>query len=141
RAAVGEGVQASWIAIAAGLGVIAVTELLAGPMTRALAGDSAVAASAAGGLRIAVVGAPAALLILAGNGWMRGVQQTRAPVIIVLAANGLSAVASPVLVYPAHLGLNGSAVANVAGQYLGAAWFLWSLRQATRTDTTVWWVP
>ena len=67
---------------------------------------------------------PGVLLVLAGNGWMRGVQRTREPVRIVLVANALSAVASPLLVYPAGLGLHGSAIANVAAQAVGAALFV-----------------
>jgi Na+-driven multidrug efflux pump len=61
---------------------------------------------------------------------MRGVQDTRSPVRIVLIANGLSALLSPLLVYPAGLGLEGSAVANVAGQALGSALFLRALHKA-----------
>jgi putative MATE family efflux protein len=104
-----------------------------------------VQADATSWFRIAVLGAPAALLVLAGNGWMRGIQQTRAPVVIVLVANGLSAAASPILVYPLHLGLNGSAIANVAAQYVGAVWFVLSLRRAagsansTGPDRVRWW--
>lgn len=71
--------------------------------------------------------------MLAGNGWMRGVQRTRQPVVIVLVANAVSATASPVLVYPAGLGLTGSAIANVAAQALGAALFLRALRRSART--------
>ncbi|MBE7188569.1 MATE family efflux transporter, partial [Jatrophihabitans endophyticus] len=74
-------------------------------------------------------GMPGVLVVLAGNGWMRGVQRTREPVAIVLAANALSAVASPLLVYPAGLGLTGSAVANVAAQAVGAVLFLRALRR------------
>ena len=72
---------------------------------------------------------PGILLVLAGNGWMRGVQRTREPVVIVLVANALSAVASPVLVYPLGLGLHGSAWANL-GRAGGrrARLFLRSLR-------------
>jgi len=62
--------------------------------------------------------------VLAGNGWMRGVQDTRRPVRIVLIANALSAAASPVLVYPLGLGLAGSAVANVGAQVVGGFLFL-----------------
>jgi putative MATE family efflux protein len=69
------------------------------------------------------------LLVLAGNGWMRGVQETRAPVRIVLVANGLSAIASPLLVYAAGLGLNGSAIANVGAQAIGSALFLRALHR------------
>jgi putative MATE family efflux protein len=73
---------------------------------------------------------PGILVVLAGNGWMRGVQRTREPVRIVLAANALSAAASPLLVYTAGLGLQGSAIANVGAQVVGAALFLRALRRA-----------
>src|SRR3712207_7632442 len=55
------------------------------------------------------------------SGWLRGVQELRRPVRYVLAGSLLSLVLCPVLVYPAGLGLVGSAVANVAGQALTAA--------------------
>jgi putative MATE family efflux protein len=129
--AVNEGVQASWLALGIGLVLVVLGELFAGPLTGALAGgDEAVRHAAQGWFRIAVAGMPGVLLVLAGNGWMRGVQRTREPVRIVLLANGLSAVLLPVLVYPAHLGLNGSAIANVAAQALGATLFVSALRRA-----------
>jgi putative MATE family efflux protein len=71
------------------------------------------------------------LLVLAGNGWTRGIQETRRPVVIVLIANGASAIASPILVYPGHLGLSGSAYANVGAQVFGAGLFLRALLKAT----------
>ncbi len=130
-AAVNEGVQASWLAFTLGLAVLAVSELFAGPLTRALAGnDGSVQQAAEAWFRIAVLGVPGVLLVLAGNGWMRGVQQTRAPVVIVLAANGASATASPILVYALHLGLDGSAIANVGAQVIGAFLFVRALRRA-----------
>jgi putative MATE family efflux protein len=59
---------------------------------------------------------------------MRGVQLTRAPVVIVLLANGLSAAASPLLVYTFHLGLVGSAWANLGAQVVAATLFVRRLR-------------
>ncbi|WP_375483042.1 MATE family efflux transporter [uncultured Jatrophihabitans sp.] len=129
--AVDEGVQASWLAGAIGVAVVAAGEASAGPLTRLLAGGAGPTADLAEGwFRIAVLGMPGVLLVLAGNGWMRGVQRTRQPVVIVLAANAVSAIASPLLVYPAGLGLRGSAVANVAAQAIGAALFLRALVRA-----------
>jgi len=130
-AAVGEGVQASWLALLIGAVVAAVGEAFAGPLTGALAVSTATQHAAESWFRIAVLGLPGVLLVLAGNGWMRGVQRTREPVGIVLAANALSALACPLLVYPAGLGLDGSAIANVAAQAVGAALFLRALRRAT----------
>jgi putative MATE family efflux protein len=128
-AAVNEGVQASWLALGLGLAAVVIGEILAGPATRAIAGHSgAVADAAAGWLRIAILGLPGLLLVQAGNGWLRGVQDTRTPVRIVIVANVVSMAASPLLVYPAGLGLEGSAVANVVGQWLGAVLCVLALR-------------
>jgi putative MATE family efflux protein len=126
--AVAEGVQATWLALALGLGVLVVFQLLAGPLTRVLAGGAGPVADAGEGwLRIAGLGAPLLLVSLAGNGWLRGVQELRRPMHYVLAGSLASLALCPLLVYPAGLGLAGSAVANVAGQALTAALFVRAL--------------
>jgi putative MATE family efflux protein len=133
-AAVAEGVQASWLALTAGLVIVVTLEFGAGPLTTALAGGSGpVADGAAGWLRIAALGAPGLLLSTAGNGWLRGVQDTRRPMVIVLVANVCSAVLCPLLVYPAGLGLTGSAIANATAQTLGGLLFVRALL-AERVD-------
>lgn len=129
--AVSEGVQASWLALGIGAGVVLLGEALAGPLTTVLAGGAGATQHAAESwFRLAVLGMPGVLLVLAGNGWMRGVQRTREPVLIVLVANGLSAVLSPLLVYAAGIGLEGSALANLVAQAVGGALFLRALRRA-----------
>ena len=128
RAAVAEGVQASWLALGAGLLILLGGQMFAGPLARVLAGaDTAVVTGAAHWLRIATLGAPGLLLATAGNGWLRGVQDTRRPLYYVLGANALSAVLCPLLVYPAGLGLPGSAVANAAAQTLSGGLFVSAL--------------
>ena len=127
--AVDEGVQASYLAVGIGLAVVVVGQLTAGPLTHLLAGSStSLQGPAEHWFRIALCGMPMVLLVLAGNGWMRGIQLTRAPVVIVLAANGLSAAASPLLVYAFHLGLVGSAWANLGAQVVAAGLFVRRLR-------------
>lgn len=127
-AAVAEGVQMSWLAMALGLVAVVGMQLAAGPLARLLAGGgSDVAASAAQWLRIAVLGVPGLLLAAAGNGWLRGVQDMRRPLYFVLGPNLLSAVLCPVLVYPAGLGLTGSAVANAVAQTLSGLLFVGAL--------------
>jgi putative MATE family efflux protein len=126
--AIVEGVQASWIALVAGLGIVAAAQIFAGPVTRALAGSSGdLATGAQTWLRIASFGVPGLLLATAGNGWMRGVQDTRRPLYYVLGANVMSAVLCPLLVYPVGLGLTGSAVANVTAQTLVGTLFVRAL--------------
>ncbi len=131
--AVDEGVAASALALVLGAVAVAAGEIFAGPLIRLLAGGSGpVAHAAESWFRIALPGVPGMLLVLAGNGWMRGVQETRQPVRIVLLANALSAVASPILVYPAGMGLTGSAVANLGAQTIGGLLFLRSVRAERR---------
>ena len=126
--AVAEGVQATWLALALGVAVLVLFQLLAGPLTRLLAGgEGPVAAAGESWLRVASLGAPLLLVSLAGNGWLRGVQELRRPMGYVLAGSLASLVLCPLLVHPAGLGLVGSAVANVAGQALTAALFVRSL--------------
>jgi putative MATE family efflux protein len=125
--AVEEGVQATWLALGVGVVLVVLGQLFAGPLARLLAGDGEVAAAAVSWLRIALFGAPFVLVTMAGNGWMRGVQDTARPLRYVLLGNGLSAVLCPLLVYQAGWGLEGSAVANVVAQVVSAGLFFRAL--------------
>ncbi|MCW3813437.1 MATE family efflux transporter [Micromonospora sp. DR5-3] len=123
-AAVAEGVQASWLALTVGVLVALAMQVGGGWLARTLVGGPGeVADAAASWLRIAALGAPGLLLAAAGNGWLRGIQDTRRPLLFVLAPNLLSALLCPLLVYPAGLGLAGSAVANAIAQTISGALF------------------
>ena len=139
--AIDEGLQASYLAVGIGLVVVAIGQLCAGQLVRIMTGSSStLAGPAETWFRVALCGMPMVLLVLAGNGWMRGVQETRAPVTIVLTANGMSAAAAPVLVYVCHLGLVGSAWANLGAQVVAAALFMRALHReasSTKPDRTV----
>lgn len=129
--AVNEGVQATWLAVVIGTALAAAVFLGTDPLLSLLAGDSQIAADAADWLRIAILGTPLILITLAGNGWMRGVQDTVRPLRCVMAGLAVSAVLCPVLVFgllgAPELGLEGSAVANLVGQAIAAALFLAAL--------------
>ncbi|WP_292990771.1 MATE family efflux transporter [Mycobacterium sp.] len=126
-AAVGEGIQATWLALALGVSIVVVVQAAAVPLVSVIAGSDDIAHAALPWLRIAILGAPAILLSMAGNGWLRGVQDTVRPLRYVIAGFGLSALLCPVLVYGwlgvPRLGLAGSAVANLSGQWLAALLF------------------
>jgi putative MATE family efflux protein len=125
--AVAEGVQATWLAVFVGVILLVVGQVLARPIADALSGEQQVADAAVGWLRIALFGVPLILITMAGNGWMRGVQETMRPLRYVLAGNGLSALLCPILVHVAGWGLEGSAVANVVAQVVSAAMFIRAL--------------
>ncbi|MEU8261079.1 MATE family efflux transporter [Micromonospora sp. NPDC048999] len=123
-AAVAEGVQSSWLALSVGVLVALAMQVGGGWLARTLVGGPGeVADAAAGWLRVAALGAPGLLLAAAGNGWLRGIQDTRRPLLFVLAPNLLSALLCPLLVYPAGLGLVGSAVANAVAQTISGGLF------------------
>jgi putative MATE family efflux protein len=142
--AVGEGVQATWLAVGIGVLVVVVIEAAAVPLLGLIADGGEIADTALPWLRIAILGAPAILISLAGNGWMRGVQDTAPPLRYVIAGFALSAVLCPTLVYGwfglPRMELAGSAVANMVGQWLAALLFCRALlaeRVPLRVDFTV----
>jgi putative MATE family efflux protein len=142
-AAVGEGVQATWLALGLGALIVVVIEAVAVPLVSALAGGSEggdIAEAALPWVRIAIVGVPAILVSAAGNGWMRGVQDTARPLRYVVAGFAVSAVLCPLLVYGwlgmPRLEVAGSAIANLVGQWVAAVLFLRSL-QAERVPLRI----
>ncbi|TQF66989.1 MATE family efflux transporter [Rhodococcus spelaei] len=131
RGAVEEGVQATYLAVGIGLAIVIAVQLLARPVVDVIAGGGDIATEALQWLRIAVFGAPLILVAMAGNGWLRGVQNTLRPLRFVLAGLAVSAVLCPILVH-GLLGaprweLAGSAVANVVGQSVTATCFVAAL--------------
>ena len=133
-AAVHEGVQATWLALGIGTAIVIAVQLTAGPLVTVLAGESdggRIAAAALPWVRIASLAVPAILVAAAGNGWMRGVQDTMRPLRYVVFGFAVSAVLCPLLVYgwlgAPELGLSGSAIANVVGQWLAAGLFFRAL--------------
>ncbi|MDT5208334.1 MAG: hypothetical protein QOF67_749 [Mycobacterium sp.] len=129
--AVGEGVQATWLALGLGALIVVVVQIVAVPLVSVLAAGSDITAAALPWVRIAIVGVPAILISAAGNGWMRGVQDTGRPLRYVVLGFAVSAVLCPLLVYGwlgiPRLELAGSAIANVVGQWVAALLFLRSL--------------
>lgn len=139
--AIVEGVQATWIALIVGCAIIAVGFAAAPWLMRALVPDPEVAADGAAWLRIALFGVPLILVSMAGNGWMRGVQETRAPVVNVVVGLAVASVLCVGLVHGLgpfpRLGLVGSAWANLVGQSItGALFGAALLRERRRTGVS-----
>lgn len=126
-AAVREGVQASWLAVGLGVLVVIAVQVAAEPLVRVIGSGGAIGSAALSWLRVAIFAAPAILLSLAGNGWLRGIQDTARPLRYVSIGFGISALLCPVLVYGwlglPRWGLAGSAAANLVGQWVAAVLF------------------
>jgi putative MATE family efflux protein len=124
------GVQALWVAVAAGLAVAAIAAAGAPALIALLGGHGHVAELATHFLRIGAIGLPFALIALAGQGYQRGTADLRSPLVIVVAANLLNVFLELWFVYGLHLGLPGSAWGTVIAQSAMGAAFTASLWRA-----------
>jgi putative MATE family efflux protein len=108
--------QALWVALFIGAVVVLVCEALAGPLLHALGGHGHSGSLAVLYFRIAAFGLPAALVALAGQGYLRGVSNLRRPLEIVVAANVVNIVLELLFVYAFHWGIAGSAAGTAIAQ-------------------------
>lgn len=123
-------VQATWLAVITGVVVAGITEAVADPaMSLIGGGDASVHAQALSWIRIAALGVPFVCVALAGQGWLRGLQDTMTPLIVVVIGNVFSAALSAGLVYGAHMGIRGSAIANALAQTGSAVVFALALQR------------
>jgi MATE family, multidrug efflux pump len=120
--AAGRAVGAAYT-VAAGWGVVTAAILaVAAPLAvRLLGAHGAIEAGATTYLRISALGLPFLYLSYAGNGHRTGLQDTRTPLAIAVAANALNVVLEVALVFGMHKGLAGSAWGTVAAQAAAAA--------------------
>ena len=116
RAAVQQGIDGMWVAVLLGVTLAAVGVPLAAPIAGAFGASPAATGYAVVYLRISAVGIPAMLLVLAGTGILRGLQDTRVPLAVAGAGAVVNVVLNYLLVYPAGLGIGGSALGTVATQ-------------------------
>lgn len=121
REAAHQGVQGLWLG--AGLGVVVGTVLALGaePLVALFGAGGPVSDHAVTYLSISAVGMPAVLLTLAGTGYLRGLQDTRTPLLVAATTAIGNLVVELVLVYGADMGIAGSAWSTVGAQSCGAA--------------------
>jgi putative MATE family efflux protein len=108
--------QALWISLAIGVVLLIVSEAVAVPLLRGLGGHGESGHDALVYFRIGALGLPAALIALAGQGYLRGVSNLRRPLVIVVAANVANLVLEIVFVYVFHWGIAGSAAGTAIAQ-------------------------
>lgn len=124
RGALAQGVDGLWLAAGIGAAVTVAGVLLADPLVHLFGASESVTDPAATYLRIAFLGTTPLLLMLAATGVLRGLQDTRTPLLVAVAGNVLNVVLNLVLVYPAGMGIAGSALGSVLAQTASAAAFL-----------------
>ncbi len=119
----------AWLSCLVGIPAAVVLAVLARPLCWLLGGRGEVLDHAATYLSISALGLPFVLLAFLGHGVLRGYNDLRTPLRIVVAANIVNLVLEIVAVYGLHLGVAGSAGSTVVAQVGAAAWFMWAVRR------------
>ncbi len=134
-AALRQGADGIWLALLLG-GVVIAAVLPGAPALADLFGASGTAAPyATTYLRIGSLGIPAMLVVLAATGVLRGLQDTRTPLVVAVGGFTANAGLNAALVYGAGLGLAGSAWGTVIAQNGMAAVYLWVVVRGIRRQT------
>jgi MATE family, multidrug efflux pump len=121
--------QALWLSLAIGAALLVACEALVEPLLHALGGRGQSGEFAVEYFRIAAIGLPAALVALAGQGYLRGVSNMRRPLEIVAAANVANIVLELLFVYGFDWGIAGSAAGTAIAQLgMGVAFAVELLR-------------
>ena len=124
QAAIRQGIDGLWLAAVIGLVVLGAGWPLAPAIAGAFGGSAGVTAQAIIYLRISLLGAPAMLAVLAGIGVLRGLQDTRTPLLVAVVANVVNVVLNALFVLVLHWGIAGSAWGTVIAQTATAAAYL-----------------
>jgi len=120
RGALAQGIDGIWLAVLIGVATTVVGLATVTPLIGFFDPDPVVAEHAASYLSWAFLGVTPLLVLLAGTGILRGLQDTRTPLVVAVAANLVNIVLNVVLVYGLDLGIAGSAIGTDLAQ-LGAA--------------------
>jgi putative MATE family efflux protein len=126
------GLDGLWLAL--GIGILLVAAGL--PASAGLVGlfgaDAGVAAAAATYLSISLWGIPGMLIVIAANGLLRGLQDTRTPLVVAVGGFAANAALNALFIYGFGLGIAGSAIGTVIAQWAMAAVYLVIATRAAR---------
>jgi putative MATE family efflux protein len=116
RLAVGAGIDGLWLGITIGIVTGALVAVYAGPLCALFGASPAALAQAVTYLRVSAVGIPAMLVVLAVTGVLRGLQDTRTPLVASVVGFSANIALNLMLVYGLHMGIAGSALGTVLSQ-------------------------
>ena len=119
-AALAGGIDGLVLAGLLGLGLLVVLQLLLPSVVGAYGPPPAVREAATVYLRIALCGLPSILVLLAGTGVLRGLQDTTTPLKVAVATNLGNIALNFALVYGAGWGIRGSAIGTLIAQTAAA---------------------
>lgn len=120
RGALAQGIDGVWLAVLIGAVSTVAGVLLSDRLVGLFGPDPAVAGHATTYLRLAFLGVVPLLVMLAGTGVLRGLQDTRTPLVVAVVGNLANIALNYLLVFGLDLGIAGSAIGTDVAQ-LGSA--------------------
>ncbi|MGZ4482042.1 MAG: MATE family efflux transporter, partial [Gaiellales bacterium] len=135
RGAIAQGVDGMWLGALLGVALAAVGFVAAGPLVDTFGASASVSPYALTYLRVSLPGVPAILVVMAATGVLRGLQDTRTPLVVAVVGAAVNVVLTLLLVYGAGLGIAGSALGTVITQVgMAVAFAVVVVRGARRYD-------
>lgn len=130
RDAAHQATQGLWIGAGAGVAFAVLCFVLAPTLMDWLQAEPDVAGFGVRYLRISVLGFPAMLIMLAGVGYLRGLKDTKRPLIVAAVTATGNLVLEVILVFGLGYGLGASALSTVMFQWIGAGAYLYWIGRA-----------
>ena len=116
RGAISAGVDGTWLAVLLGLATTALVALAARPLAGLFGASPTVLDQATTYLRVSALGIPAMLVVLATTGVLRGLQDTRTPLLAAVAGFSVNIALNLWFVHGLGWGIAGSAWGTVIAQ-------------------------
>lgn len=125
--AMAAGRDGMWFAIVLGAVLTVLGFFTAGPLVAAMGGEGETARFAVDYIHYSLPGLTAMLLVLAATGVLRGMQDTKTPLVVATAGFGLNILLNFSLVYGLDMSVAGAALGTSIAQWAMAAVYLWMI--------------
>ena len=122
--AIRAGIDGMWLALAIGVVLVAVGVPTSEWLVGLFGATPEVSAAAHTYFSISLWGIPGMLLVIAATGLLRGLQDTKTPLVVATVGFGANAALSALFIYGFGWGIAGSAIGTVVAQWAMAAVYL-----------------
>jgi putative MATE family efflux protein len=125
------GIDGMWLALLIGAALIVAGIPSSGWLVRLFGSTPAVSTAADTYLTISLWGLPGMLLVIAATGLLRGLQDTKTPLVVATVGFGANIALNAVLIYGLGLGIAGAALGTVIAQWgMAAVYIVMAVRAA-----------
>lgn len=134
--AIRAGIDGMWLALLIGVALVVVGLPTSGWLVGLFGATPDVTAAADTYLSVSLWGIPGMLIVIAANGLLRGLQDTRTPLIVAVAGFAANAALNALFIYGFGWGIAGSAAGTVVAQWAMAVVYLVMAVRAARATAT-----